>query len=108
MQIQSTVNKVILAGRVVNEPSYHVANGDTVITFRLITKEGIRRNGQIEPHEEVHQVKANEKVINIDVLKKDMVIYLQGRLNTMQFFDEQKIKRFTTFIVANAIDILAP
>jgi len=106
MHIQSTVNKVMLVGRILTGPTSDVKNGETTHTFCMATKEEIRKNGHIETIEELHYIKARESVINIDKIQKQLPVYVQGRLQTVQYVDEGHVKRYKTFVIANVIEML--
>lgn len=103
---KSTVNKIILAGRVATDPSYRVKDGETIFSFCVLTKEDIKRNGQNETIEELHYIKANESVPNIEIIEKQMSVYVQGYLNTVQFTDRNGIRRYKTFVTSTTLDVL--
>jgi len=106
MHTAATVNKVILAGKIDKEPRWHVKNGQKVLNLSLITTENIRRNGTVELFHEYHHVQVPEYMINAGGLNEGTPVYIQGRLHTIQFTDEQAVKRYKTIIVALSVDLL--
>lgn len=106
MQANSTINKVILAGKVDKAPRWHISNGQRVLNFSLETTEKIRRNGTVELLHEYHQIQVTEQVIKGETFTEGMPVYIQGRLQTKQLTDEQSVKRYKTVIVANFVEPL--
>lgn len=106
MQGQSTVNKVILAGRIVTEPFQRLKNGEAIITFSIMIKEKVRKNELIETFEEIQEIKVKATILGQMKLQKQMAVYLQGKLHTTQYTDDAEIRRYKTFVIANFIDVL--
>lgn len=107
MLSNSTVNKVILAGKIDKEPRWHNNNGQRFLNFSLVTTEKIKRNGTFELLYEHHQVQVAEQVIRGENLVKDTPVFVQGRLQTRQFTDDQAVKRYKTVIIANVVEPLS-
>lgn len=87
-------------GRVEQEPELQVVNSQGVYSFTVITTEKIKRNGGVEIHEELHRVKIHENLMQAGVIGKGCLVYLQGRLQTHQYFDEQRVKHYKAEIIA--------
>ncbi|OKS89184.1 hypothetical protein RG47T_4666 [Mucilaginibacter polytrichastri] len=74
----------------------------------MVTTEFIKKNGASVEHIEWHQVKIPHNYVDADnVLKKGQLVYIQGKIQTLQFTDEQHIKRYKTEIMAQYIQILS-
>jgi single-strand DNA-binding protein len=100
------VNRVILAGRVVTEPKWHKAGKNHWLHFTLLTEETIRGVKETFIHEERHHICVygqNTSMDNFQVKKND-VIFVQGRLSTHNFLDGDGVKRYKTEIVASIIE----
>ncbi|RYZ99637.1 MAG: single-stranded DNA-binding protein [Sphingobacteriaceae bacterium] len=111
MYNNASVNKVFLMGYVAREPRIHNSkNGKPQLSFSLTTTESIKTQGGDIQHSEVHAIKINADAACLkDVnLKKGDMLYVQGRLQTHAFVDEQLIKRYKTEIVAIGVELFDP
>lgn len=100
----SGVNKVILVGYVARQPRRHNINDTQMLCFPLVTQEYIKKNGVNVEHLEQHQIKVPLNCSGVDYfVNKGNMVYLQGKIQTQQFTDEQGIKRYKTEIVANFV-----
>ena len=105
-----SVNKVILIGNVGKDPEVrYLDNNLPICKLSLATSE-------------VYKNKAGEKVTTTEwhnvilwrglaevaekYVKKGSQIYIEGRLRTRSFDDKDKIKRYTTEIVADVMQLL--
>jgi single-strand DNA-binding protein len=105
-----SVNKVILIGNVGKDPEVrYLDNNLPICKLSLATSE-------------VYKNKAGEKVTTTEwhnvilwrglaevaekYVKKGSQIYIEGRLRTRSFDDKDKIKRYTTEIVADILQLL--
>jgi single-strand DNA-binding protein len=104
------LNKIILVGQIVKEPRWHVFDGQRQLCFTLLTREIIRSQQGEQEHEEFHSVRlpALSALAERFSFGKGDVVYLQGKLHTYTFTDEQQIKRYKTIVAANAIELFAP
>lgn len=98
------VNRVLLAGRIITEPRWHKAGKNRWLHFTLITEEVIHGVNETFIHEEQHHVCIYGNGRDGFDVKKDHVVYVQGRLCTHCFTDNEGIKRYKTEIIANSID----
>ncbi len=105
MKENSCVNKVMLMGRIIKEPRWHVSGGERILCFSLLTVEQIGREATTT-HTETHDIKIGERLINVHDLNKGALVYVQGRLQTQQFIDEQAIRRYRTFISAQSVNLI--
>lgn len=104
----SGVNKVLLAGYVGKQPRKHSIHDTQMLCFPLVTQEFIKKNGENTEHLEWHQIKMPLDSAGIDYLiNKGDLVYLQGKIQTQQFTDEQGIKRYKSEIVASYVQLLS-
>lgn len=105
-----TVNKVILIGRLGGDPDVrYMADGTPVINFNMATNEPIRAaDGTWEERAEWHRVVAFRKLAEnmASFLGKGRLVYVEGKLQTRQWQDNQGVKRYTTEIVARDIQMM--
>lgn len=105
-----TVNKVILIGRLGADPDVrYMADGTPVINFNMATNEPVRSaDGTWEERAEWHRVVAFRKLAETmaSLLSKGKLIYVEGRLQTRQWQDNQGVKRYSTEIVAREIKLI--
>jgi len=104
------VNKVILVGRLGSDPDVRFTpNGAAVARFNIATTERVPvGDGAWEDRTEWHRIVVFGKLAETcsNYLAKGRLVYIEGRLRTQQWEDNQGIKRFTTEIVARDIQFL--
>lgn len=107
------INKVILVGNVGQDPEIRytgdVNNGTKVATLRLATSERFRgRDGNTQEHTEWHSVVVwrNQADVVERFVKKGTQLYVEGRLRTRSWDDQNGNKRYVTEIVADTIQLL--
>jgi single-strand DNA-binding protein len=107
------INKVILIGNVGQDPEVRytgdASNGAKVATIRLATTERYRdRNGNPQEHTEWHNVVVwrNQADVVEKYVKKGTQLYVEGRIRTRSWDDQNGNKRYTTDIVADTIQLL--
>jgi single-strand DNA-binding protein len=105
-----SVNKVILVGRLGRDPeSRFTASGQAVCNFSLATDRSYKdRNGQTQKQTEWHKIVAWGKLAEIcqKFLKKGSQIFVEGRIQSRQWEDQQGQKRTAFEIVANEMRML--
>ncbi len=108
MLSNSGINKVFLVGHIGKEPRWHSANSESkMLCFPMVTTEFIKKNGTSVEHVEWHQIKIPENFVEDEtLLKKGQLVYVQGKIQTRQFTDEQQIKRYKTEILAQQVQLL--
>jgi single-strand DNA-binding protein len=105
-----SLNKVMLIGRLGKDPELkYTAGGTAVATFTMATDESYKdREGQKQERTEWHRIvvwsKQAEMVANY--LSKGRLCYVEGRLQTRDWEDQNGQKRYTTEIVANTVQFL--
>lgn len=107
------INKVILVGNVGQDPEVRytgdVNNGTKVATLRLATTERFRgRDGNPQEHTEWHSVVVwrNQADVVEKYVKKGTQLYIEGRLRTRSWDDQNGNKRYVTEIVADTLQLL--
>ena len=104
------VNKVILVGNLGKDPEVrYLENGTAVGNFPIATSESYKdREGNRIDQTEWHNIVVWRKLAEIaeSYLKKGSQIYLEGKLRTRSWDDQQGNKRYTTEVVADTFTML--
>jgi len=104
------INKVILVGRLGADPEVkYTPDGAMVTNFRLATDEQWKdKSGEKVQKTEWHRIVTFGKLAEIcgNYLSKGRLVYIEGRIQTRSWEDKDGIKRFTTEIVANNMQML--
>lgn len=107
------INKVILVGNVGQDPEVRytgdAANGAKVATVRLATTERYRdRSGNLQEHTEWHSIVAWRNTADVieKYVKKGTQLYIEGRLRTRSWDDQNGNKRYTTEIIVDNLQLL--
>ena len=111
------LNKVQLIGNVGNDPEIRYLDSNPqnpqgnskVASFRIATSERYRdRNGETHENTEWHNIAAWRNIADLveKFIHKGSQIYIEGKLRTRQWTDQQGNKRYTTEIEANHIQML--
>ena len=104
------VNKVILVGNLGADPELkYTTSGTAVCTFRLATGEAFKNaQGEWQERTEWHRVvvwgKTGENCANY--LGKGRQVYIEGRLQTRSWDDQDGNKRYMTEVVAREVQFL--
>jgi single-strand DNA-binding protein len=106
-----SVNKAILVGRLGRDPeTRYTSGGQAVANFTLATDETYKdRSGERQKRTEWHRVVLWGKLAEIaqQYLKKGMLVYVEGRIQTRQWEDKRDgQKRQTTEIVGTTMRML--
>ena len=105
----SGVNKVIIVGRLGADPESKAVNQTTATSINVATSETwVGKDGQKQERTEWHRVVVWGKLAEICAkhLKKGRQVYVEGRLQTRSWEDQQGQKKYTTEIIANAVQFL--
>ena len=106
----SGVNKVIIVGRLGTDPEVKtVGSGQQVARLSVATSENwVDREGQKQERTEWHRIVVWGKLAEIcgRHLAKGRQVYLEGRLQTRSWEDQQGQKKYATEIIANNIQFL--
>lgn len=106
----SSVNKVILIGRLGKDPDIRrTSSGTPVASFSLATSERYNdRNGQKQEKTEWHNIVVWNKLADLagQYIKKGSFVYIEGKLQTRSWDDKNGNKRYTTEIIGNVLQFL--
>lgn len=107
------INKVILVGNVGQDPEVRYTgdanNGAKVATLRLATTERYRdRNGNLQEHTEWHSVVVWRNTADVveKYVRKGTQLYIEGKLRTRSWDDQNGNKRYVTEILADTLQLL--
>lgn len=105
------VNKVILIGNMGKDPEIrYTAGGAAIANVTIATSESWKdkNTGEQVEKTEWHRVVFFNRLAEIvgEYLKKGSKIYVEGRLQTRKWQDQQGQDRYTTEIVANEMQML--
>lgn len=104
------VNKVILVGNLGANPEMRFTQGgQAVANLRIATTERwTDKNGQKQEQTEWHRVVVWGKQAEIcgQYLTKGRQVYIEGRIRTRQWQDQQGQKRYSTEVVAQTVQML--
>ncbi len=105
------INKVILIGNLGADPEVrYTPSGGAVANLRLATTDTWRdrQSGEQQERTEWHRVVMFGRLGEIagEYLRKGSKVYIEGRLQTRKWQDQQGQERFTTEIVANDMQML--
>lgn len=108
---KGTLNKVILIGRLGADPEVrYMPSGSAVANLRLATNDGYkdRQSGQFVENTEWHRAVLFGRLAEVagQYLQKGRLVYIEGRIRTNKWQDQQGQDRYTTEIVANEMQLL--
>lgn len=109
-----SLNKVMLIGNVGKEPEIRYLDGNgqggaKVATFTLATSERYRdRNGETRENTEWHNLVAwrNSADIVEKYVHKGTQLYIEGKLRTRSYTDASGVKKYTTEINVDSLQLL--
>jgi len=104
------LNKVLLIGNVGKDPEIrHLQGGASVATITLATSERYRdRNGESRELTEWHTIIAWRQLADLaeNYIRKGSQIYVEGRIRSRSWDDQNGQKRYVTEIQADSIQLL--
>ena len=103
------VNKVILLGNLGKDPDFkYLQNGTAVTTFSLALNRNVKDgDGWKEQTEWVRCVAWEKQAETIgQYVKKGNQLYVEGRLQTREWTDNDNVKRYTTEIVVQEFNLI--
>ena len=107
---KGTVNKVILVGRLGGDPEVrYLPSGSAVANFTMATNRGYKdKDGNFQEETAWHRIQAWTRLAEFvkQYLSKGMRVYVEGRIQYREWQDQNGVKRNTTEIVANDIQML--
>lgn len=106
----STVNKVILIGRLGRKPEIRYSStNDAMATFTLATEEKWKdRTGNKQSQTEWHNITMFGKLAEIanQYLEKGSLVFIEGRIQSKKYIDTNQIERLAYNIIANEMRML--
>ena len=103
------VNKVILVGTVGKDPEVRNTQNNKVATFSLATNESYKdKNGEKKIVTEWHNVVIWGKLAEIveKYVKKGNHLYLEGKLSSRSWEDQNGTKRYITEVIVHSMTML--
>ncbi|MBE1301814.1 MAG: single-stranded DNA-binding protein [Alteromonadaceae bacterium] len=108
--MQKGVNVVILVGHLGQDPEIKkMPNGHSVANISVATSESWKdQNGQLQEKTEWHRIVLFRALADIaaQYLRKGSQVYINGKLQTRKWQDQNGQDRYTTEIVANSMQML--
>ena len=108
---KSSVNKVILVGNLGQDPdSRFTPQGTAVTNLSIATNESWKdQNGELQERTEWHRVVMYGRMAEtaVEYMKKGQMVYVEGRLNTREWEDQNQVKRKTTEIRCDNFTMLS-
>ena len=105
-----TLNKVMLIGNVGKDPEpRHLENGAMIVTIAVATTERYKdRNGEVKEQTEWHNVVCWRSLAEIvdKYVRKGTQLYIEGKLRSRSWEDQNGQKRYATEIVADVLRLL--
>lgn len=100
------VNKVILVGNLGQDPEVkYMPNGGAVANITVATSESWRdkQTGEQKEITEWHRVVLWGKLAEVagEYLRKGSQVYIEGKLQTRKWTDQQGVEKYTTEVVVN-------
>ncbi len=106
----SGINKVMIIGRLGSDPEVKtISTGSTVTRLSIATSENwVDKEGQKQERTEWHRVVVWGKLAELcgKYLAKGRQAYVEGRLQTRSWEDQQGQKKYTTEVVASTVQFL--
>lgn len=107
----SSLNKAQLIGHLGRDPeTRYMPNGEAVARITVATSEQWKDKATGEKREatEWHRVTFYRKLAEIagQYLKKGSLVYVEGKITTRKYTDKDGVERYTTEIVADALQML--
>ena len=107
---KSSVNKVIIVGNLGQDPEARFTPQGTAVTnLSIATNESWKnQEGQIQDRTEWHRVVMYGKMAETasEYMRKGSMVYVEGRLRTKEWEDQNQIKRKTTEIMCDNFTML--
>lgn len=106
------VNKAIIVGHLGNDPEIRtMPNGDPVAKISIATSEEWtdKQSGEKKQNTEWHTIIAFRKLADIigQYLKKGSQVYVEGKIRTRKWQDQNGQDRYTTEIIADQLQMLS-
>ena len=104
------VNKVIIVGNLGNDPEIrYMPNGNAVANLSIATSESWKdQQGAQQERTEWHRVTMYRRLAEVagEYLKKGSQVFIEGKLQTRKWQDQQGNDRYTTEIIADNMQMM--
>ena len=105
------VNKAIILGNLGNDPEVrYMPNGEPVANLSIATSEtwNDKNTGEKREKTEWHRVVAYRRTAEIigEYTRKGSKLYVEGKLQTRKWTDNNGVDRYTTEIIADSVQLL--
>jgi single-strand DNA-binding protein len=107
--MRGTVNKAILIGRLRQDPEVrHTGGGTAVANLSIATTRSFKKNDEWQEQTEWHRVTLWGRLAEVakEYTRKGSRVYVEGRLQTRDWEDQNGQKRYTTEIVVSDLQLL--
>ncbi len=108
-----SLNKVLLIGNAGRDPEVRYLEGNggntKVATFTLATSERYKdRSGELRENTEWHNIVAWRQSADVaeKFIRKGTQVFIEGRLRTRSYTDQSGVKKFTTEITVDNLQLL--
>lgn len=104
-----SLNKVMIIGRIGKDPeTKYTQSGAAVVNLTIATDEGYTKDGQKVEKTEWHRVVLWNKAAEFagKYLGKGRLVYVEGKIETRKWQDQQGVDKYTTEIKAYTIQPL--
>ena len=106
------INKAIIIGNLGSDPEIrYTQSGTQVATFNVATTERWKgQDGQMQESTEWHKIVAWKRLAEIcgEYLHKGSKVYIEGKIQTRKWQDQNGNDKYTTEIVAREMKMLSP
>ena len=107
---RGTVNKAIIIGRVGRDPDVrYTPSGTSVANFSVATNYPTKdADGNWVDNTEWHNISVFGKLADFtgNYIKKGRLVYVEGRLQTRSWEDQNSVKHYRTDIIASTLQLL--
>tara|TARA_R110001632_G_scaffold155873_2_gene274130 strand:+ start:88050 stop:88643 length:594 start_codon:yes stop_codon:yes gene_type:complete len=104
------INKVILVGNLGQDPEVrYMPNGNAVANLSIATSESWKdQQGQMQERTEWHRLTMYRRLAEVagEYLRKGSQIYVEGKLQTRKWQDQQGQDKYTTEIIVDQMQML--
>lgn len=105
-----SVNKVFLIGNLGKDPEVkYTPSGVQIAKFSLATSERVKKGDNWEEKTDWHNIVlfARQADYAKDYLKKGMTVFVDGRISTRTWDDENGVRKYMTEIIGNVVKNLS-
>lgn len=103
-----SVNKVTLVGFVAKDPEVRVVQDAKVATMTLATNEKYKmKSGEVKENTEWHSLVCWRQADFVEkYITKGSMVYIEGKLRTRSWDDQNGVKRYVTEVIVNELQSL--